>query len=174
MEANLIEENWNTKTLTSSSMMDLHAPAVFPLAATITGTENTKSPKDLTATPPDIILSGEEPHWLREVIERLRGFLYLEPGWDSYGALSIEKPTILRAVRVLSTLMKEYTPVPQIVPTSKGGVNFEWEDEVISLEIEIIPSESISYYFCKNDEEMENNISDDEIDILVDIVDELT
>ena len=174
MEANLIKENWNTRTLTSSSMMDLHAPTVFPPAATITGPENTSPPRDPTVPPQDILWIGVKPHWLKPVIERLCGFLYLEPGWDSYGALTIEKSTIMRAVRVLSILMKDNTPIPQIVPTSKGGVNFEWESENISLEVEIIPDNSISYYLCKKDEESENTIIDDDVNILVDIVDDLT
>ena len=61
------------------------------------------------------------------------GFADLPPNWDSYGAHAIEPTCIGRSLRLLDAMEAAGVLVPWVVPTSDGGIVFEWgtgtEDE---------------------------------------------
>lgn len=90
-------------------------------------------------------LVEEEPELVRrshgyldEYLQRkLRSLMRLGPGWDSYGARAIYARAVDAAL-VFLVRSAQY-PRPSIVPTSKGGIQLEWHDGRIDVEIEFTP-----------------------------------
>ena len=82
---------------------------------------------------------------VRDILERLAN---LEHGWDGYEG----KPTAFRCIRfsvdILDQIMEDKTPLPNIVPTSEGGLQLEWHSDTGDLEIEIEESLSVSVFFA--------------------------
>lgn len=64
-------------------------------------------------------------------LEKLESLRLLKSNWDSYGAASISPEAIATASQFLQ---------PDIVPTSQGGIQLEWHNFGIDLEIEITPA----------------------------------
>ena len=77
------------------------------------------------------------PRWEAQTAERLRRLMELPPGWDSYGASPVDGSIVGYTQQILSRVMDEATPLPQIVPTSTGGIQLEWHQQGIDLEVEV-------------------------------------
>jgi hypothetical protein len=71
------------------------------------------------------------------VMDQINGLLALPPNWDSYGAPRIDPHIGVAAAGLLSRTMKDDTPLPAIVPLSTGGLQIEWHEAGIDLEVEI-------------------------------------
>ncbi len=80
---------------------------------------------------------GEEPAWLMPTLESMARMLTLPPNWDSYGAHRVKPSSLVSAFELLAVTMRSETPVPLVVPTSRGGVQLEWHTRGVDLEIEI-------------------------------------
>ena len=85
----------------------------------------------------------------RTLAEELAAILALPPGWDSYGAPAIDANAITQASKVLQSVTEPNTPAPYVLPTPRGGVQFEWHTKEIDLEIEVSPGNEV--YFLLND-----------------------
>src|SRR5437660_25443 len=66
-----------------------------------------------------------------EIKPQLEEFAHYSEGWDSYGGLPLRFDTANYALTILRSIMKPQTPMPQVVPTSSGGVQFEWHEKDI-------------------------------------------
>jgi len=73
---------------------------------------------------------------LMKITDKIRDsmayLLNLEEGWDSYGAKKISLVAIAEAGRLLEQLD---LPEPQIVPCSDGGVQLEWHQNGLDIEL---------------------------------------
>jgi hypothetical protein len=78
-----------------------------------------------------------KPAWEREIVATLCRYLELPPNWDSYGGRPLRLDTGMFALQVLSSIMSESIPVPSIVPVSSGGVQFEWHQNDLDIELYI-------------------------------------
>jgi hypothetical protein len=78
-----------------------------------------------------------ERRWQVEVQSRLVKYAKMDSGWDTYGAPSIGWDTGLFALSVLNDVMRARTPIPQVVPSSAGGIQLEWHQKGIDLELHI-------------------------------------
>jgi hypothetical protein len=76
--------------------------------------------------------------WEVEVVRQLVRLAGFPDNWDSYGAVRLKKDAGLFALEILQKIMRPRTPIPQIVPTSNGGVQLEWHEKGIDLEINIL------------------------------------
>jgi hypothetical protein len=76
-----------------------------------------------------------KPAWEKEVVATLCRFLDLDEGWDTYGGRPLRYDTGMFAVQILSNIMDESIPPPSIVPTSTGGVQFEWHQNGLDIEL---------------------------------------
>jgi hypothetical protein len=76
-----------------------------------------------------------KPAWEREIVATLCRYLELPPNWDSYGGKPLRHDTGMFALQVLSSIMSESVPVPSIVPVSSGGVQFEWHQNGLDIEL---------------------------------------
>jgi hypothetical protein len=81
-------------------------------------------------TPPDC-------KWQIEVQTRILELLKLPKGWDSYGAPPVGWDAGMFALSVLQDVMRNRTPVPQVVPSAAGGVQLEWHQKGIDLELHV-------------------------------------
>jgi hypothetical protein len=90
--------------------------------------------------------SDEDAPWKRDLSKRLVDILALPQNWDSYGAPQLTFQAFYAALNTLDALMTPRRLIPDIVPTSRGGVQIEWHDKGIDLEVEIEPEGSVIAY----------------------------
>ncbi len=94
-----------------------------------------------------LVSRHRSPTWLRSVESRINELLNLPENWDSYGAEHIHAETAEKALQVLEELADWNTPDPSVVPTNRGGVQFEWHTRGIDFEIQFDPSGEIRFCF---------------------------
>lgn len=74
--------------------------------------------------------------WLPEALSQLRMLCLLEPGWNSYGSLSIDASVIAQAViPLLVKLDAAGFVMPSIIPMANGGLTLEWGIDDKGVEI---------------------------------------
>ncbi len=77
------------------------------------------------------------PIWWEQLSRRAEELLGLPVGWDSYGASAVAPIVVEAAFRFLGRFMADDLPIPQLTPTSVGGVNVEWHlSDVRDIEVE--------------------------------------
>jgi hypothetical protein len=119
---------------------------------------------------------GALPAWAPAVDEELRGLTLLPPGWDSYSARPISADTATAAMDLLRRVVQDDTPVPSIVPMSRGGIQLEWHLRGMNIEVTVPPrgsSVEVWYEDLRSGEEREFTIEDDP-GALRDVLAELT
>jgi hypothetical protein len=99
------------------------------LATAIVGT--TIRTIEITVTDKDAI-----PRWLEPSLDRAIRLMLLAPNWDMGGGRPIQRASINAALQFLSTVMQERSSLPQWLPTSEGGVQLEWHEANLDLEIQ--------------------------------------
>lgn len=92
-------------------------------------------------------VEGAEPGWLRPVTQRLGELLRLPANWDSYGAPPVRTSAAVASLEVLLRTAELSTPPPQLVPTVEGGLQLEWHQRGIDLEVVPWPEGRVSVYF---------------------------
>jgi len=98
-----------------------------------------------------ILLDRSDPPWLYTVLGRVQHLMALRPNWDSYGSRPIEPNSVFYALEFLRTSMTQEGKAPQIVPTSKGGLQLEWHANGVDLEVDVDPAGDVSLSFDKDD-----------------------
>ncbi len=108
-----------------------------------------------------IRLRTDPPGWLKPTFERLGRLLEMPANWDSYGAVPIDPYRVLAALNLLVLLMRDDTPAPAVVPTSRGGTQLEWHTRGIDLEIEALSGHRLVVFFedSSSGEEWEGQVS---------------
>lgn len=85
--------------------------------------------------------------WHEPTLASLQRVLNLPRNWDSYGARTIDPATVYQAIQLIFPMLGPRTPTPAVVPTSCGGVQFEWHTRGIDLEIEFRSPHEIAACF---------------------------
>lgn len=149
-------------------------------------THSTPYPFD-TVSMPDIGLSLQEqevlvrirgnagissPKWFNQTVLDLVGLMWLPGDWSSDNPKRIERGVVQRMLGVLLTVLDPDTPPPTIVPTRRGGIQVEWHQNGIDLEIEALRSGSLEYFFNGPTGEQEGTVERD-VAILKQFVDSL-
>jgi len=91
-------------------------------------------------------LLDDDPAWLEPLITRLTTIAQLPPNWDSYAAPQISIDAIRSAMNVMKFHTTWNTPSPEVVPMSSGGVQLEWHENGIDLEITCSSDGSIEFW----------------------------
>ena len=78
--------------------------------------------------------------WFLPIKAQLQKFLVFEENWNGYGESSIHEEAVNQAIAVLDKIVSETTPKPDIVPTSRGGIQIEWVSTDFEIEVEILPT----------------------------------
>lgn len=76
--------------------------------------------------------------WFYDVLIKLRRIGQLEENWDSYGAPAIKSSIVVSTLQILNSLMRKNIPIPEMVPTSNGGIQLEWHTNSVNFEITVI------------------------------------
>jgi len=84
------------------------------------------------------VITPDAPPWWSTAVGRLVELMSLSPGWDSHGARSIDLQIAGAAGTFLLLLPVKELPHPSIVPTVSGGVQLEWHDCGVDLEVEFL------------------------------------
>lgn len=90
---------------------------------------------------------SEEPVWSAGVTQRIDELLRLPTNWDSYGASPINPSAAAAALRLVLRTADSATPAPQVVPTVEGGLQLEWHERGIDLEIATHPGGRVTLYY---------------------------
>jgi len=77
------------------------------------------------------------PSWLLPTIDRMRELVMLPVGWDGHDGRPVEIDVAVFAVQFLWQTLEPDSPAPQIVPLSYGGVQLEWHEQGMDLEVEV-------------------------------------
>ena len=91
--------------------------------------------------------AGNEPAWIEPTVLRLAELLGLPEGWDSYRAKAIQGRVVSAALHLLESAALPYIPAPIVVPTADGGIQFEWHDLGLDIELEVHPAEAPQLFF---------------------------
>jgi hypothetical protein len=81
--------------------------------------------------------AAPERKWEVEVVSSLVKYAQMPQGWDSYNAQPLRRDAGLFALEILHSVMGPRTPVPQVIPSSQGGVQLEWHEKGVDLELHI-------------------------------------
>lgn len=83
-------------------------------------------------------IGDDPPAWVEPTVRSLRELLCLGPDWDTNGASPIDPKCVEAAFELAFDALRDDTPVPSVVPTSRGGLQFEWHLGGVDLEIEFL------------------------------------
>jgi hypothetical protein len=75
--------------------------------------------------------------WQAEVLKPLAKYATLPRGWDSYAGHPLRWDAGFFALWILNAVMRPRTPIPRVVPSPVGGVQLEWHEKDIDLELHI-------------------------------------
>jgi hypothetical protein len=85
---------------------------------------------------------------MEAALARIKGLASLEPNWDSYGAVPLQRGAVLHTIRLVAAILQnEGVPLPAIVPTSEGGLQLEWHRGRATLEMEVLPDRTVEVFF---------------------------
>jgi len=85
------------------------------------------------------------PRWLNQSILSLGKLLALANNWDREGAPPIDSTAIQTAIDALCSFMSDNSSLPQWTPTQRSGVQLEWHENGIDLEIAFEPGDVDGY-----------------------------
>lgn len=89
-----------------------------------------------SAQPAGIALDAELVFQYHQAFGDVESLARLPDNWDGHGAQAVDDIAQEAAVRMLNALMMSGFPRPNILPTSNGGVAFEWESQQVHLSLE--------------------------------------
>lgn len=89
--------------------------------------------------------SAPAPLWMLRSVERAGALLVLPFDWDRQGAPPVNPTAIQTALDALCMCMDQRSSLPAWTPTREGGVQLDWHENGIDLEIEFGPTFSDGY-----------------------------
>jgi len=90
-----------------------------------------------------VIRELEAPDWVVAMLQRIDAFTQLESGWNGPGSRRVTASRIEAAQELMRRLYERYPDaipegaIPSFVPTSAGGIEFDWEvgDRFLNVEL---------------------------------------
>ena len=79
----------------------------------------------------------ELPEWSRDVIQQISQLGDLGSNWDSYGGKPIDPYCAMAAIQLVLTVRDSSIPSPAVVPLNNGGIQLEWHQRGVDLEIAV-------------------------------------
>ena len=135
----LTEQDWHVSNTTSA----------LPYRATLTGTRPGRRVDRFAFEGGElvIVVEGDPPLWLEPTVRSLGELLQLKPNWDSYGAQPVDSHCVAAALQLALDTLRDNTPAPSVVPTSRGGLQLEWHTRGLDLEVEFLSATRICGLF---------------------------
>ena len=85
--------------------------------------------------------------WMPDIIGELLALLDLQPNWNSYDAPVVSPSSLGYGLALLAGTTQPGSIKPAVVPSPSGGFQFEWHENGVDLEVEVLPSGQFSAYF---------------------------
>ncbi|MFC0903910.1 hypothetical protein ACFHWD_04290 [Clostridium sp. MT-14] len=93
---------------------------------------------------------------LQDKIKDIKSFRQLKYNWNGYNGEPISDIVIDKALN----LIKELKPIPEVFPTGRGSIQFEWGKDSLYLEMEIF-EDKIQIFNIANKNTKEISIGDE-------------
>lgn len=100
-----------------------------------------------------------QPRWLQPTIRRMLDLPWDDNNWND-DAKPADPNAAAKLLILLASILDDAAPPPYIVPTWTGGVQAEWSEAGIDLEIEVDPNEAAAYFYKSDTEEYEGPLCD--------------
>lgn len=81
---------------------------------------------------------------LMPVIERMAELVALPRGWDSRNASPVSDTALRRTIEFLLEHVADGIDCPVVVPTVHGGLQLEWHNNGVDVEVEVAPDGHVS------------------------------
>jgi hypothetical protein len=119
------------------------------VAATAAPTSNASATLARARAFPRFVQAYEESErkWQIDIQNQLVEHVQMAEGWDGYGAPAPSMDTAFFALLVLNKIMRTRSPIPQVVPSSTGGIQLEWHEKDIDLELHIFAPYQCEMWF---------------------------
>jgi hypothetical protein len=91
------------------------------------------------------------PRWFMPILRKLCQLGDLPSNWNSYGASAIDPQIAAFGGTLALALLNERDSLPEVVPTSRGGVMFEWHENGVDLEIDVRSPSKVHIAFESGD-----------------------
>jgi hypothetical protein len=85
-----------------------------------------------------------KPSFRAHVFAELERLQSLRAGWDGYRAPALNAD-VIRSARELVMQLSDALPVPSVVPLASGGLQLEWSDGQLALELEFETADIIRF-----------------------------
>jgi len=138
-EERLTDRDWQASNTTRT------LPSRATLSAATAGRREFRFPFDGGQLVVEII--GDAPAWVEPTVKSLGKLLQLERNWDTYGGSPIDPTCVAAALRLAFDTFPSEMPMPSVVPTSRGGLQFEWHTRGIDLEVEFLSATRVHGLF---------------------------
>lgn len=99
--------------------------------------------------------------WIKQTVLELAQLLWLPKDWNSDNPEKISPGAIEKILAILLSILDPDSSPPKVVPTSRGGVQVEWHQNGIDLEIEAFNSNKLEYFFSGPTGDKEGTIGED-------------
>lgn len=105
--------------------------------------------------------------WLIHVKRSLEELIALPAGWDGHGGRPVDLDIAAFTLQLLAETMANGAPPPQLIPLSYGGLQLEWHEVGIDLEMEVeAPNHTyLDYADQRTGEVIEREVSTDFADL---------
>lgn len=102
--------------------------------------------------------------WSGGVLERLTGLFALKDGWNGPGSVAVSPTAFYRVAELLPFALAPIADpiLPQFVPTTSGGIQFEWHRPGAELEVMISHDGELSALFEDHEAQTEFEAEGDE------------
>ena len=84
--------------------------------------------------------------WFEYVVQRLVSLAYLPPDWNGEGSLPVSRDVLSRSLVLLAAIAPADTPIPSIVPATDGGIQIDWHESGLDIEISLPANEDATYF----------------------------
>lgn len=92
----------------------------------------------------------DAPNWVPQLLAQVCQLVELPQDWDSYGAPPVREAAVLGALELLAQVITGSSSPPQIVPTSQGGLQLEWHQGGVDLEVEVLGPGATGVYYLNS------------------------
>lgn len=83
---------------------------------------------------------------LMPVIQRAIELTMLPRGWNSYDASPVSETALHRTLEFLLEYVTSGVDRPAVVPTARGGLQLEWHDNGVDVEVEMTPEGPVTFF----------------------------
>jgi hypothetical protein len=83
------------------------------------------------------IFEEDPPSWFWRLVAEANSLLQLPPGWNSHNASPVPPDAAATALDIVVRALLTGAPYPHITPLSSGGVQVEWHEPDVEIEVAV-------------------------------------